>query len=47
MNQRILDLSEQMAKSLFLSATFKAYQSKPEAPMALPNEDAFYESDTP
>lgn len=47
LQRRILGLSSEMAKSLFLSATFKAYQSRPEAPMALPNEDAFYESDTP
>lgn len=47
LQRRILGLSNEMAKSLFLSATFKAFQSKPEAPMALPNEDAFYDSDTP
>ena len=47
LQKRILGLSGEMAKSLFLMATFKAYQAKPEAPMALPNEDAFYEADTP
>jgi arylsulfatase A-like enzyme len=47
LQKRVLELSEQMAKSLFLTAAFQAFQSKPEAPMALPNEDAFYEADTP
>jgi arylsulfatase A-like enzyme len=47
LQKRVLGLSAEMAKSLFLTATFKAFQSKPEAPMALPNEDAFYDSDTP
>ncbi len=47
LQRRVLELSGQMAKSLFLTAAFQAFQSKPEAPMALPNEDAFYETDTP
>ena len=47
LQKRIQTLSEEMAKSLFLTSTFKAYQSRPEAPMALPNEEAFYDQDTP
>jgi arylsulfatase A-like enzyme len=45
--KRILGLSGEMAKSLFLTSAFQAFMSRPEAPMALPNEDAFYDSDTP
>lgn len=47
LQRRILGLSNEMAKSLFLTATFEAIKSHPGGPMALPNEDAFYESDTP
>ena len=47
LQKRVLTLSGEMARSLFLTAAFKAFQSKPEAPMALPNEDAFYDGDTP
>lgn len=47
LQKRIQTLSDEMAKSLFLSETFKAYRNRPEAPMALPNEDAFYNQDTP
>ncbi|MGD9920566.1 MAG: arylsulfatase [Pseudorhodoplanes sp.] len=47
LQRRILGLSNEMAKSLFLAATFEALKSAPGGPMALPNEDAFYESDTP
>jgi arylsulfatase A-like enzyme len=47
LQRRILGLSNEMAKSLFLSATFEAMKSNPGGPMALPNEDAFYDTDTP
>jgi len=47
LQRRILGLSNEMAKSLFLTATFEAMKSNPGGPMALPNEDAFYDSDTP
>ena len=47
LQKRIQTLSEEMAKSLFMTSAFKAFQNKPEAPMALPNEDAFYDQDTP
>jgi arylsulfatase A-like enzyme len=47
LQKRIQTLATEMARSQFLMETFKAYQSKPGAPMALPNEDAFYDSDTP
>ncbi len=43
LQQRVQTLAGEMAKSLFLMETFKAYQSRPAAPMALPNEDAFYD----
>lgn len=47
LQKRVLGLSNEMAKSLFLTAAFKAFQSQPEPHMALPNEDAFYDADTP
>lgn len=47
LQKRIQTLSTEMAKSLFLSETFKAYMSRPSAPMVLPNEDAFFDQDTP
>ena len=47
LQKRIQTLSKEMAKSLFLTSTFKQYMSRPEAPMALPNEAAFYDQDTP
>jgi arylsulfatase A-like enzyme len=47
LQKRIQGLSGEMAKSLFLGETFKAYMSRPSAPMALPNEDAFFDQDTP
>jgi arylsulfatase A-like enzyme len=45
--QRIEELSAGMSKSLFLADTFRTFQSRPGQAPAFPNEDAYYEGDTP
>ena len=42
LQNRILELAGKSTPSMFLTETFKAYMSRPEQPMALPNDDRFY-----
>jgi arylsulfatase A-like enzyme len=45
--QRIEELSAGMSKSLFLADTFRGFQRRPGQAPVFPNEDAYYEGDTP
>jgi arylsulfatase A-like enzyme len=47
LQRRVDELAKEMAKSQFLTRTFKAFQTRPNQAPVFPNEDGFYERETP